>query len=93
MYVLTRELDADSSEEEMEKLVEPKEKELLLTYMDAVASYVGLRIARDTPSANEATIKAHKTIIRILLQSALQSFNKSISISSSSFFFIFTPAQ
>ena len=29
--VLTSELDADSSEEEMEKLVDPKEKELLLT--------------------------------------------------------------
>jgi hypothetical protein len=34
----TREAEADSSEEEMEKLVEPKEKELLLTYMEVVAS-------------------------------------------------------
>ena len=53
IYVLTSVFDADSSEDVIEKLVAPKEKELLLTYIEVVALYLGL-IKKNVPAKDAA---------------------------------------
>ena len=85
MYVATREFDAVSSDEDMEKLVEPKEKELLLTYIAAVASYFGFMRNAVTAKVAAPAISAVSTSTSALLHSTLNSAKRSISISSFSF--------
>ena len=69
IYVETRDVDAVSSDEEIEKLVDPNEKELLLTYMDAVASYLGFIRKSVTAKVTAPKIAADKIMTSAFLHS------------------------